>query len=314
MSSQKSVLAFCALNMGLTMLHTAFSFYYVKVFLNQYQIKESWFHFAQILYMVWNAVNDPLFAILQDNTNFILTRTRREGILYTGPIFALSFLIPWFQFGDSPWAVGLHLIISLFLYDTMFTFIGLLSCCLFTELSSDPFDRLKLTRYSQITSLIGVQCILFLEYTSSSLQNFYAFQLATVCLAILCCVLTNYAGHHAHTQYDVQRKAAKECVTSMASEKSNGSQKESFFRKMVQLFTERNFIAFVSTDFFQEFHLAFWGGFTAILCDYLVPTDHVPASVRSFFYGMTGTCGGVSYDQLDDDTVSVHCNNKTSTG
>lgn len=87
-------------------------------------------------------------------------------------------------------------------------------------------------------------------------------------------------------------------MTSVASEKSNDSQNDSFFRKMLQLFMERNFIAFVSTDFFQEFHLAFWGGFTAILCDFLVPKDQVPAGVRSFFYGLSGTCGGVSYGHL----------------
>jgi len=298
MSSQKAILSFCALSMGLTMLNSAFNFYYVKVFLNRYQIKESWFHFAQILYMVWNAFNDPLFAILQDNTSFLLTRTRREGILYTAPIFALSFLLPWFQFGDSPWAVGLHLVITLFLYDTMFTFIGLLSCCLFTELSADPHNRLKLTRYSEISSLIGAQGILFLEFTSSSLQNFHAFQLGTVCLAICSCLLMTFTGRHAHTQYDVQSKAAEECINKpMTDEKKKDPPQDSFFRKMMQIFTERNFIAFVITNFFQEFHRSFLGGFTAILCDYLVPTDQVPASVRSFFYGMSGTLGGVSYGQ-----------------
>ena len=315
MSSRKTILSYCALSMGMTMLNSAFNFYYVKVFLNRYQIKESWFHFAQMLYMVWNAVNDPLFAVLQDNTSFLLTRTRREGVLYTAPIFALCFLVPWFQFGDSTWAVGLHLIIALFLYDTMFTFIGLLSCCLFTELSSDPHDRLKLTRYSQIASLIGAQSILFLEYTSSSLQNFHAFQFATVCLAICSTMLIIHAGRHAHTQYDMQRKSTEECKTpTNASEKSNDP--TSFFKKMVQLFMERNFIAFVITNFFQEFHRAFLGGFTAILCEYLVPTDQVPANVRSFFYGMSGTCGGVSYGHLDGGTVAVlllwYCSHMTN--
>ena len=295
MSPQKAILAFCALSMGLTMLNSAFHFYYVKVFLNRYQIKEFWFHIAQILYMFWNAVNDPLFAILQDNTSFLLTRTRREGILYTAPIFALSFLLPWFPLGDSPWAVGLHLIITLFLYDTMFTFIGLLSCCLFTELSADPQNRLKLTRYSSIASLIGAQSILFLEFTSNSLQNFHAFQLSAVCLAVCSCMLMTFTGRHAHTQYDVQRKAAEEGNKPMTGEKINDLPKDSFFRKLIQLFTERNFIAFVITNFFQEFHRSFLGGFTVILCDYLVPTDQVPASVRSFFYGLSGTCGGVSY-------------------
>ncbi|KAK7112206.1 hypothetical protein V1264_011691 [Littorina saxatilis] len=46
-------------------------------------------------------------------------------------------------------------------------------------------------------------------------------------------------------------------------------------------------------NFFQEFHRAFLGGFTAILCEYLVPNNQVPSGVRSFFYGMTGTCAGI---------------------
>ena len=272
------------------MLNSAFNFYYVKVFLNLYNVQESWFHFAQVLYMVWNAVNDPLFAVIQDNTSFLLTRTRREGILYTAPIFALSFLVPWIQFGDSPWAVGLHLIIALFFYDTMFTFIGLLTCCLFTELSADDHNRLKLTRYSQIASLIGGQSILFLEYTSGSLQNFRAFQVATVILACCSCLLMIYTGRHAHTQYDLQKKKETDHKT-----EEDSSDSESFLRKVVQVLKERNFIAFVITNFFQEFHRAFWGSFIAILCEYLVSEDQVPVGVRSFFYGMTGTFGGVSF-------------------
>ena len=285
------------------MLHSAFNFYYVKVFLNLYNVQESWFHFAQVLYMVWNAVNDPLFAVIQDNTSFLLTRTRREGILYTAPIFALSFIVPWIQFGDSPWAVGLHLIIALFFYDTMYTFIGLLACCLFTELSADNHNRLKLTRYAQVASLIGGQSILFLEYTSGSLQNIHAFQAAAVILASCSCLLMIYTGRHAHTQYDLQKKKETDNETCKADEDTDS---ESFFKKVVQVFKERNFIAFIITNFLQGFHMAFWGGFMAILCDYLVSADHVPVGIRSFFFGMSGTVGGVS-SSSDFFFISVYC-------
>lgn len=294
MSSYTPILAYCALSMGFSMLSSAFNFYYVKVFLNLYHIEESWFHFAQILYMIWNAVNDPLFAILQDNTNCFLTRTRREGILYTAPLFGLSFLVAWIPMGNSPWAVGLHLIVALFLYDTMFTFIGLLNCCLFTELSADPFTRLKLTRYSTVAGLIGGQSILFLEYVSNSLQNFRAFQVAAVILACCSCLLMLYTGKHAHTQYDVENERKnsdpKKCAGSSEKEEPDS---ESFFTKMFQLFKEKNFIVFVITNFFQEFHRAFWGGFLAILCEYLLSANEVSLGVRSFFYGMTGAAGGV---------------------
>jgi Na+/melibiose symporter-like transporter len=50
-----------------------------------------------MLYLVWNAVNDPLFALLQDNATCRLTRTRRESILYAAPVLALSYMIPWFR-------------------------------------------------------------------------------------------------------------------------------------------------------------------------------------------------------------------------
>ncbi|KAK7112207.1 hypothetical protein V1264_011692 [Littorina saxatilis] len=290
MVSNKTILAYCAVSMGMTMLSRGFNFYYVKVFLNRYNIQESWFHFSQVLYMVWNAVNDPLFAILQDNTSFLLTRTRREGILYTAPFFALSFLVPWFQFGESSWAVGLHLIVALFLWDTMFTFVGLLCCCLFTEFSADPHTRLKLTRYSTIASLIGAQCIFFLEYASDSLQDFRAFQIAAVCVACCSCLLMVYTGLNAHTQYDLPRQDSSDDL----KQAEKGEEADSgFLKQMWQLFSERNFVSFVITNFFQMFHRAFLGGFTAILCEYLVPAEQVATGIRSIFYGLSGPCGGI---------------------
>lgn len=43
-----------------------FMFYYVKVFLNVFHINEYWFNVSQVLFMIWNAVNDPLFGYIQD--------------------------------------------------------------------------------------------------------------------------------------------------------------------------------------------------------------------------------------------------------
>jgi Na+/melibiose symporter-like transporter len=109
---------------------------------------------------------------VQDGTNFKFTRTRRESIKYSGPLFALSFLLPWIPWGDNSILVGLHLVVSLFIWDIMFTFVGLAQCALFTELSHDPSDRIKLTIYQQIGYLIGSSSVLLLEHTSDSLHDF----------------------------------------------------------------------------------------------------------------------------------------------
>nr|KAG5709740.1 hypothetical protein BaRGS_027765 [Batillaria attramentaria] len=264
------MLAYCATSLGLTMIHHTFNFYYVKVFLNRYHITESWFHFSQLLYM--------------DNAKFKITRTRRESILYTAPFLAASYMIPWFQFGTSDWAVGLHLIVALSLYDTMFTFAGLASCCLFTEISTDQNDR-----YAQMAGMLGHCAILVFEYTSGSMQNFLAFQITAFFVAVIGMLLMIYTGLNAHTVWDLHAQDAHE----KRLEDEEPGEKKPFWLKSWQILSEKNFIAFVATNFFQELHKTYLSNFTAILGEYLIPTSKVPVGVRSTFYGFTGFLGGL---------------------
>ena len=250
------MMAYCASSLGITMIHHTFNFYYVKVFLNRYHIQEWWFHVAQFLFLIWNAINDPLFAVLQDNAKFTITRTRRESILYTAPFLALSYMIPWFQFGTSDWMVGLHLIVALCLYDTMFTFIGLALCCLFTEISTDQEDRLRLTRYSQVAGMLGHNAILLFEYTSDSLQDFVAFQVTAFFVALVGMALMIYTGLNAHTVWDLraqkERRDEKEVVVAAQS-----VDKEPYWLKTWQVRTSSSFFLSLSLFSFSSFFFLF---------------------------------------------------------
>jgi len=205
--SKQSILAYCSCITAFSLVSSSFSFYYVKVFMNFYHIEEHWFQMAQVLYLIWNAINDPLFAYVQDNTNLAITKTRRESIMYSGPLFALSFIIPWIPWAESSWLVGLHLIVALFIWDTLFTFVGLAICALFSELSKEIDDRITLNRYSQVASLIGSSSIMLLEFTSDSLNNFGAFQVTTVVIALCSWILFHYTGQNAHTEYDLKKRS-----------------------------------------------------------------------------------------------------------
>ncbi len=44
-------------------------FYYVDLFLNVYGVDEYWFYASEMLYMIWNAINDPLCVWLQDHSD-----------------------------------------------------------------------------------------------------------------------------------------------------------------------------------------------------------------------------------------------------
>ncbi|XP_071146155.1 transmembrane protein 180-like [Mytilus edulis] len=282
--SNKTILSYCACVTGFNLIATAYSFYYIKVFMNLYHIEEKWFHGAQILYLIWNAVNDPMFAYIQDSTNFKFTKTRRESIMYSGPLFAISFLLPWIPWGDNSFIVGIHLIVSLFIWDTLFTFVGLAQCTLSTELSTNLSDRITLNRYSSIGSLLGASSVMVLEYTSDSLHNFRAFQTTAVILTICSCTLFWYAGRNAHTEYDVKQLSTtgKEDNDDISHNKTT---RESYWRQTIQILSDRNFISFVVANFCQEFHRAFLSSFMAILGDHLISDQDISRSGRKMFYG-----------------------------
>lgn len=282
--SRNAILAYCASVTAFSLISTAFSFYYVKVFMNYYHIEEVWFQTAQIMYLIWNAVNDPLFAYIQDSTNLSFTKTRRESIMYSGPMFALSFIIPWLPWGDNIWIVGLHLICALFIWDSMYTFVGLAMCALFSEISKDTDDRISLTRFAQVASLLGSTSVMLLEFTSNSLHNFRAFQITTVFISLCSWVLFRYSGRNAHTQYDLQKMKSPEISENISHEKTMD---ESYCKLTCQILSDKNFLSFVVTNFCQEFHRTFLSNFMAIICDQLISDDDIPLHVRKTFYGAT---------------------------
>ena len=243
--------------------------------------------------MVWNAINDPLFAYLQDSTNFSFTRTRRESVLYAGPLFALSFLVLWFPWGNTdgtqPWLTGIHLIVALCYWDTMFTYVGLACCCLFTEMSKDSEVRLKMVRYNQIGSLIGSSSVFVLQYFSNQLKNFAIFQFLTLLIAVFSCALMIYTGKHAHTEKELQNRFRQQKGEIVEVK----CQKYSYVTLTKQVFLNRDFLAFVSCNFLQGFHKSFLGGFLAIFCDQLISKTAISEFTRSAFYGGTRTISQV---------------------
>ena len=59
LSARRSNLALFTGQFALSLMHTMYHFYYVKVFLNVFLVNERWFNIAQLLFMFWNALNDP---------------------------------------------------------------------------------------------------------------------------------------------------------------------------------------------------------------------------------------------------------------
>lgn len=112
--------------------------------------------------MLWNAINDPLFGYLQDNSRVPCCSRRRLSILYGAPLYSLTFLLAWFPwraYTPGDWMSGFHLMVALCAFDGMLTFVLLAQCALFAEISTHHQSRLRLVKYNQVRTVDAEHCL-----------------------------------------------------------------------------------------------------------------------------------------------------------
>ncbi|MFX0168814.1 MAG: MFS transporter [Candidatus Hodarchaeota archaeon] len=184
--------------------------FYLKFFsLDPRLIAISW-----IIFMVWNAVNDPLIGIIQDKTRSKLGR-RIPYLRYGAVLYTLSFLLVWFpfiynsQFGYSlfvQWFPGIdtidmglfwnHLMV-LFIFDTLFSMIGLICNILPAEMAVTAQERTNVVVFSTVVGIPGsiLPMILPIMLLTGDSPNKTSFLIVMVVIAILAGLLL-YGGSY----------------------------------------------------------------------------------------------------------------------
>ncbi|XP_020788248.1 transmembrane protein 180-like isoform X1 [Boleophthalmus pectinirostris] len=280
--------AYAMTTLGSCMINNIFSFYYVKLFLNKYKINERAFHQSQVVYMIWNAVNDPLFGYIQDNSSVPCCSKRRLSILYGAPLYSLAFLLAWFpwrSYNPGDWMSGVHLMVALCAFDALLTFVLLAQCALFAEISNHHQSRLRLVKYSQVASLIGSSSILLSGVVSRNMEDFASFQTFTVVIAVLSCGCMLYTGFYCDSCFDNKVTEPKDQVSHNISNSISLMQSQIW-----QILTNRDFQLFVLMNFCQVFILAFFNNFTLIFTEHLIPPDVLPTLAKSVMYGAGFIC------------------------
>lgn len=116
--------------------------FYIKVI----EIDLIFWELAWILYIVWNAINDPLIGYLGDRTRTTIGR-RKPWLIIATPAISISFFLLFFppnldpSLMSSQWIYFFWLLFTLLLYDTFYTIIGIMQMALVTELSILPEER-----------------------------------------------------------------------------------------------------------------------------------------------------------------------------
>lgn len=114
-----------------------------------------WIGIAATIYALWNAVNDPLFGYITDNTRS--KRGRRIPYMrFTAPFLALTFILVWFappQAGQQ--TLFWWMLVTMLLYDTCYTIIGLVYSSLLPEVTESDAQRNGLQISSSLFAMMG---------------------------------------------------------------------------------------------------------------------------------------------------------------
>ncbi len=115
----------------------------------------SWISIVSLVYLVWNAINDPLFGYLTDSTRSKLGR-RIPYMRYAAPFLALTFVLVWF----APPAAGKQaifwwMLVTMLLYDSCYTIVGLAYSALLPEVTESDAERNDLQISATLWGMAG---------------------------------------------------------------------------------------------------------------------------------------------------------------
>jgi len=133
---------------------TSFTYFYnVKLGLDGF-----WTGLAWLIFIIWNTLNDPLLGFIEDRTKSKKYGRRIPYIRFGGLIYAVLFVLSWIPFFTSDNQLGLffNMLIMLFLFDTLFTMVGLISYSLPAEMAITSAARSKLNIFGSVGNALAL--------------------------------------------------------------------------------------------------------------------------------------------------------------
>lgn len=156
-------------------------------------LQARWIGIASVIYAVWNAVNDPLFGYVTDSTRSRLGR-RIPYMRYTAPFLALTFILVWFapaRAGQQ--ALFWWMLVTMLLYDTAYTIIGLVYSALLPEVTESDAERNGLQISSSLFGLLGTLLGFIIpdmfRPKAGTSPSFLPLQISMIIVGVICAVL-----------------------------------------------------------------------------------------------------------------------------
>ena len=155
-AAQNSPITYGLGSFGLESLYTVFTGFYLFYYIDELGLAVAMAAIINVIYAIWDAVNDPLVGFLSDNT-----RTgwgRRRPWLVTGLPFYVGLLVLVYAV-PAPFMQGKALfwyaLLIFFLFEAAYTIMAVNYGSLFPELFRDFQERARAGAYYQGLSMLG---------------------------------------------------------------------------------------------------------------------------------------------------------------
>ncbi|MBN2157487.1 MAG: MFS transporter [Candidatus Lokiarchaeota archaeon] len=224
---------------------------------------------AMLIFAIWNALNDPLFGILEDKTQSKLGR-RIPYLRYGAPVFGILFIFCWYPFLDlifanRQWALFANFLLALFLFDTIFTIIGLITYSLPSEMCITGKGRANVQVYSVYLGAIGmlgsmILTTVFLSGTSSAISPWFRpTMIITAFVGSLMVFIPSF--NLIENEYAVREE------------------KLGFFQSIVQTFKNTQFLIYEFGNFFYQIAWVVLTGLMAPFVGYVLGYEGIWATI-----------------------------------
>ena len=192
--------------------------YYIKI----YGANPSLLAWSWMFFIIWNMINDPLIGILEERTK---TRWgRRIPYLRFGAFpYALSFILVWFPFMQGEFGLFLNHLLMLYVLDTFFSMIGLITFSLPAEMAITAKERNRVNLFGVAFGAIGIILRWVLEpvFLAGDNPNQLAFQIVVTISGIISGLLIFASSYYIKENLFTQEEEAFGFVESITETLKN---------------------------------------------------------------------------------------------
>jgi len=171
-----------------SILTTIFGLFHVDVFLTAYALPLPTYSLGSFVFSIINTANDLAGAWLVDHIATTMARSDLVGI--SGCIFAFCFLTPFFRWQQPSQWDGAHYVITMSLYDTMYSFVAILMGSVVTDnIHMTDKARVQFMASGKVANLIVSFVVARVGLAVFDADNLTNFRIFLVLLAVLVAML-----------------------------------------------------------------------------------------------------------------------------